>query len=77
MLTNLLIVALLAALLVWFVRRGEGPDRPGRRSPESEVDHAELEAAEREVRDLRADLRPEEGFEGDDWGPGAPRPPVA
>jgi len=38
----------------------------------------ELEAAEQEVRELESGRRPEEGFEGDDWGPGAakPRPPV-
>jgi hypothetical protein len=35
------------------------------------VDAAELEAAEREVRDLDVNQRPEDGFEGDDWGPGA------
>jgi hypothetical protein len=41
------------------------------------IDHEELEAAEREVRDLESRQRPDEGFAGDDWGPGAsrPRPP--
>jgi len=37
------------------------------------IDAAELEAAEREVRDLDVHQRPEDGFEGDDWGPGAGR----
>jgi hypothetical protein len=27
------------------------------------------------VRDLNVNARPEDGFEGDDWGPGAPRNP--
>jgi hypothetical protein len=42
------------------------------------IDRDELEAAEREVRELESGQRPEDGFEGDDWGPGAsrPRPPV-
>jgi hypothetical protein len=41
------------------------------------IDHEQLEAAEREVRDLESRQRPEEGLAGDDWGPGAgrPRPP--
>ena len=42
------------------------------------IDREELEAAEREVRELESRQRPEDGFVGDDWGPGAaqPRPPV-
>ena len=41
------------------------------------IDHAELEAAEREVRDLETDVRgrPVDDAAGDDWGPGTPRPP--
>ena len=41
------------------------------------IDWATLEEAEREVRELDVDAKPEDGFEGDDWGPGAGRPPVA
>ena len=42
------------------------------------IDWDELEKAEDEVRDIDPMARPEDGFEGDDWGPGtAPRPPVA
>jgi len=58
------------ALLLWLLV-------PGRRVPASPddpiepVDIEELEAAEREVRDLGVEQRPEDGFEGDDWGPGA------
>jgi hypothetical protein len=40
---------------------------------DDEIDYEELERAEDEVRDLGADARPEDGFEGNDWGPGAPR----
>jgi hypothetical protein len=57
------------ALLAWFLV-------PGKRhttghDPVEPVDLEELEAAEREVRDLGIEQRPEDGFEGDDWGPGA------
>lgn len=65
-----------AALTVWLLRR---PRHPGPRLVGHDgIDRDELEAAEREVRDLAADQAPESGFEGDDWGPGAarPRPPV-
>jgi len=77
-------MALLAGLLllvgvaVWLLRkpgRGGAPVSPPA-SWEDEVepiDAAELEAAEREVRDLDVHQRPEDGFEGDDWGPGAGR----
>ncbi len=34
------------------------------------VDQAALDAAEREIQELDATQRPEDGFEGDDWGPG-------
>lgn len=41
------------------------------------IDWEELEKAEDEVRDVDPDAKPEDGFEGDDWGPGAaPKPPV-
>ena len=63
-------------LLLWLVRRGEeagtGRARTARRS--EDVDQEVLEAAEREVRDLGQDASPEDGFLGDDWGPGAPKP---
>ena len=52
-------------------------DAPTHREPHDSdaIDYEELERAEDEVRDLGADARPEDGFEGDDWGPGAPRKP--
>ncbi|MEO8140299.1 MAG: hypothetical protein ABI742_11670 [Gemmatimonadota bacterium] len=67
---SVMLVLLLGAFLVWLLV-------PGRRPPATDgdaveaVDADELEAAEREVRDLGVDQRPEDGFEGDDWGPGA------
>jgi len=73
--TLLIALAALAALLIWFTRdrKYPGPRLHG----DSGIDHEELEAAEREVRDLESQQRPEDRFLGDDWGPGAtpPRPP--
>ena len=69
---------LLVGVAAWLFRK---PGRGGAQAPpplswEDEVepvDAAELEAAEREVRDLDVHQRPEDGFAGDDWGPGAGR----
>ena len=73
--TLLVGLAALIALVLWLRRdrRYPGP----RRTDGDEIDREELEAAEREVRDLDPNQRPEDGFMGDDWGPGAgrPRPP--
>jgi hypothetical protein len=73
----LLVAAMvLAAVVGWLIRR---PRHPGPRLVGDDgIDRDELEAAEREVRELETGQRPEDGFEGDDWGPGAaqPRPPV-
>ena len=73
--TLLVALAALIALIIWLRR-----DRtyPGPRlHGEEGIDREELEEAEREVRELDARQRPEDGFLGDDWGPGAgkPRPP--
>lgn len=72
--TLLVALAAVIALVLWLRR-----DRsyPGPRLADDEIDREELEAAEREVRDLDPKARPEDGFLGDDWGPGAsrPRPP--
>ena len=71
----LVALAALIALVLWLRR-----DRsyPGPRLIDDDgINREELEAAEREVRDLGPSARPDEGFLGDDWGPGAsrPRPP--
>jgi hypothetical protein len=71
-----LAAVLLVGLVLWLARerRYPGPRLHG----EDGIDREELEAAEREVRELESRQRPEDGFEGDDWGPGAaqPRPPI-
>jgi hypothetical protein len=72
-----LLVALVAviALVLWL---RQDRSYPGPRLIDDDgIDREELEAAEREVRDLDPKARPEDGFLGDDWGPGAsrPRPP--
>jgi hypothetical protein len=73
--TLLVATAAIVALVLWLRR-----DRsyPGPRLHDDEgIDREELEEAEREVRELESQQRPEDGFLGDDWGPGAgkPRPP--
>jgi len=62
-------VVTIAALLAWLL----APARRRRPMEEPVEDADELAAAEREVRDLGGEVRPEEGFHGDDWGPGGPR----
>jgi hypothetical protein len=74
--TLLVALAALIALVLW-LRRDRSYPGPRLESNEDGIDREELEAAEREVRDLDSGQRPEDGFPGDDWGPGAsrPRPP--
>ncbi len=62
-----------AALIVWLVR---GLANPRRVPAPGDVDREELEAAEREVRDLGTSVRPDDEAPGSDWGPGTPRPPT-
>ena len=69
MIEQLLGLAALVALGGWIARRAFA----ARRRSVPDIDHAELEAAEREVRDLGSSAREEDGFAGDDWGPGAGR----
>lgn len=46
-------------------------------SLEDSIDWEELERAEDEVREIDPLAKPEDGFEGDDWGPGSvPEPPI-
>ncbi len=58
-------------------RWDEGDARRAARDADDEIDYETLEEAEREVRDLDADAKPEDGFAGDDWGPGTRKPPSA
>jgi hypothetical protein len=72
--TLLVALAAIVALVLW-LRRDRSYRGPRLQSDEDGIDHDELEQAEREVRELGSQQRPEEGFSGDDWGPGSPRPP--
>lgn len=70
---QLLGLAALVAIAIWLVKRTVRVRRPRG----ADIDQAELEAAEREVRDLGSSVSEDDGFAGDDWGPGAagrPRP---
>jgi hypothetical protein len=70
--TLLVAGASILALVIWLVRR---PRHPGPRLVGHDgIDRTALETAEREVHDLEGGIRPDEGFEGDDWGPGVARP---
>jgi hypothetical protein len=65
---------LLVGVLVWLFRKPAAPREPLAWEDGVEpVDAVELEAAERDVKDLDVHQRPDEGFAGDDWGPGAGR----
>lgn len=71
-----LAAVLIVGLVLWLLR-----DRsyPGPRLHGGDgIDHEELEAAEREVRELESGALPDEERPGDDWGPGTgrPRPPT-
>lgn len=71
-----LAAVLLVGLVLWLVRerRYPGPRLYG----EDDIDREELEAAEREVRELEAGALPDDERPGDGWGPGTgrPRPPT-
>jgi hypothetical protein len=71
-----LAAVLLVGLVLWLVRerRYPGPRLYGG----DDIDREELEAAEREVRELEAGALPDDERPGDDWGPGTgrPRPPT-
>jgi hypothetical protein len=74
--TLLVAFAAIIALVIW-LRRDRSYPGPRLHSDRDAIDREELERAEREVRELDSHQRPEDGFLGDDWGPGAgrPRPP--
>jgi hypothetical protein len=73
--TLLVALAVIVALILWLKRDRSYPGP--RLYGDDGIDRDELEQAEREVRDLDPQQRPEDGFMGEDWGPGAarPRPP--
>jgi len=57
---------------------GEGGSGYQKTSLKDDIDWEELERAEDEVREIDPLAKPEDGFEGDDWGPGSvPKPPIA
>jgi hypothetical protein len=72
--TLIIAFAAVVALIFW-LRRDRTYPGPRLHSENDGIDYEELEQAEREIRELKADQRPEDGFQGDDWGPGTPRPP--
>jgi hypothetical protein len=55
---------------------GEGGSGYQKKSLKDDIDWEELEKAEDEIRDVDPGANPEDGFEGDDWGPGVPKPPL-
>jgi hypothetical protein len=71
-----LAAVLMVGLVLWLTRerRYPGPRLHG----EDDIDREELEAAEREVRELEAGALPDDERPADDWGPGTgrPRPPT-
>ena len=87
--------AVLAVLCAWgfitIVRR-MGEERDSEQLPDAKlhsgyqneslkdsIDWDELQKAEDEVKGIDPLAKPEDGFEGDDWGPGSappPRPPA-
>jgi len=69
----LLGLAVLLAVLTWFLRGGRDAAREPtvNGSVSEEIDYAELEQAEREAREAPD----EESVQ--DWGPGVRKPPIA
>jgi hypothetical protein len=73
--TMVFAIVVLAALVLWLVlpRRRMEREAWEEETTGAAIDREELEAREREVRDLDPGQDPEEGWEGDDWGPGSGR----
>jgi hypothetical protein len=49
---------------------GAKPDDGSGKTMKDDIDWDELRKAEDEIRDVDPRANPEDGFEGDDWGPG-------
>lgn len=64
------VVLLVVGVSLWLRKRW---GRRVARTRRDAFDQMELESAEDEVRRLDIDQRPDDGWVGDDWGPGAPR----
>jgi hypothetical protein len=71
--TLLVALAVVVAMIIW-LRRDRSYPGPRLHSEDEGIDREALEEAEREVRELESQQRPDDGFMGDDWGPGAGRP---
>jgi hypothetical protein len=71
-----LALVLVVGVVLWLLRDRQYPGP--RLHGEDGIDREELEAAEREVRELETGAFPDEDRPGDDWGPGTgrPRPPT-
>jgi len=63
-------VLVVVGVSLWLRRRSR---RPAARIAQDPYDQMELESAEEEVRGLDVNQQPDDGWVGDDWGPGAPR----
>lgn len=72
MLGGSIVLVVLAVGLLWLLR-GDSTSQARTPGPEDDWDRAELEQAEREVRDRSSTARPEDEEPGDDWGPGTAR----
>ena len=70
MIERLLGLVAVVGLGLWIARRSIAARGRGARGA-VDIDRDELEAAEREVRDLGSSVREDDDFVGDDWGPGA------
>lgn len=72
MTVTLFLLGVLVLLLAWFLLSGrdDAPEPTTRRRAGDEIDHAELEQAERDVQEA-AD---EDSVR--DWGPGVRKPPI-
>ena len=72
-------IAAMAALLVWLLGVGRRQDaRPPEDDVETPIDHAELDAAEREIRDDPDAKAAADAVDNDDddWGPGSGHSPI-